>query len=169
LLQAMEYANLSASQNEEMASLYEDLMVFHIELELQHDELFSAREETEQLLRENFAAFELAPLYYWKVDEQGMVHQWNLLGAECFGQSRQNLLPGRVPLGLVVDVEHHPGLQKFLQEIFRQPQAVRTSLRNRRGSELILLGRGLPETNPPLAMVAGVPPVDSGQLEAVSL
>ena len=156
LLQAMDYSSMSKAQTDELATLYQDLMVFHIELDLQQDELFHSRERIEDLLKENFAAFELAPFFYWKVDQKGLVHHWNLLGAELFKTPRRNLAPGKVPLSLVLDAGAHLALNGFLRRTFNELGVSRMCAKDRERRPLHLFGRRLPDTTPPLALVAGV-------------
>lgn len=158
LLQAMDYAPHNQIPNQELAELYHDLMVFHIELDLQQDELFHSRERIEELLRENFAAFELAPFCYWKTDEKGMVHVWNLLGAELFKTPRRNLVPGKIPLSMVIHPDAHSDLTAFLRRVFTQQGVTRVKLRTRNDHPILLFGRKLPETSrlPHLALIAGV-------------
>lgn len=156
LLQTMEYSTMSQEQTAELAALYQDLMVFHIELDLQQDELFHSRERIEDLLKENFASFELAPFYYWKVDQRGSVHHWNLLGAELFRTPRRNLTPGKVPLSLVLDSSSQLALTGFLRRTFEEPGVSRSQVYDRDHRCLHLFGRRLPETTPPLALLAGV-------------
>lgn len=157
LLELMEIGVTKEEFPDEIASLYHNLMEFHIELDLQQDEIVQSRERIESLLRENFATFELAPFCYWKVDEMGTVLQFNLLGAELFGKPRKFLTPGRTPLSLVIAPQDHHKLNVFLNRIFKNVGVAQTRLTNRDGKPMEFVGREVPNVTGRVALVAAIP------------
>ncbi|MCX7713250.1 MAG: hypothetical protein N2035_06260 [Chthoniobacterales bacterium] len=155
LLELMEIELTDETARDEIGSLYHNLMEFQIELDLQQDEIAQGRQRIESLLQENYVTFELAPFCYWKVDEFGMVLQFNLMGAELFGKPRKYLVPGRTPLSLVIAQEDHHKLNLFIKRIFSFVGVVKARLKNREGEMMQFFGREIQSGDGRKALVAG--------------
>jgi PAS domain-containing protein len=73
--------------------------VHQIELEMQNDELRRAQQELEASRVKYFDLYDLAPVGYFTVSEQGLILEANLRGADLLGVGRirlakQPLTPG---------------------------------------------------------------------------
>ncbi len=99
--------------------LLHELQVHQIELELQNAELQDARDKTENLLETYTDLYDLAPVGYFSVDEQGLILEVNLTGAALLGIERSRLINRR--LRDFVDPPGRPAFLAFLKKIFASP------------------------------------------------
>ena len=80
------------------ARLVHELEVHQIELELQNEELRSARDELEAGLRRYTELFDFAPIGYFAVSPDGTIRELNLAAARLLGVERRRLLGRRLAL-----------------------------------------------------------------------
>ena len=72
--------------------LLHDVQVHHVELELQNEELRSAQHALEAAHAHAFELYELAPVGYCTLREDGMMVRANVMAASLFGAPRQALV-----------------------------------------------------------------------------
>lgn len=133
LLEALDYKPETAgSESTEAAALVQDLMVSHIELELQQDEIFSTREQLEAALAESSRFFDLAPFAYMQLDRTGVIHRCNLAGCELLGVPRNRFTPGKLPISLLLASESQIPVYSALRDSFNhgKPSRCRAVLAN---------------------------------------
>lgn len=93
-----------------------DVRWWQHEFEVQQAELQAARAQTESLLRKYAELHDFAPVGYFLLDERGLIHDANLLGAQLLGAERARLQ--RRNLLTFVAPACRPGLQDFLRRVF---------------------------------------------------
>ena len=71
--------------------LLHELRVHQIELEMQNDELRMAYEKLEELQARYFELYDMAPVGYFRIDENGMILEANLTGAKLLAVMPQDL------------------------------------------------------------------------------
>ncbi len=76
----------------ETSSMLHELHVHEIELEIQNEELRRTQAELEISRSKYFYLYELAPVGYCTIDDQGLIVQANLTAAALFGVPRSTLL-----------------------------------------------------------------------------
>jgi PAS domain S-box-containing protein len=81
---------------EESRQLLHELRVHQIELEMQNDELRMSEAALDAARERYFDLYDLAPVGYCTINEQGMIRQANLSAAQLFGMTRSALI--RQPL-----------------------------------------------------------------------
>lgn len=72
--------------------LLHELQVHQIELEMQNEELQQANETAETALRKFTMLYDLAPMGYFTLDEDGSIYDLNFTGADLLGDKRYSLL-----------------------------------------------------------------------------
>jgi PAS domain-containing protein len=72
--------------------LLHELQVHQIELEMQNEELRQANETTEAALKKYTMLYDLAPMGYFTLDEDGSICDLNFTGAELLGDKRFSLI-----------------------------------------------------------------------------
>ncbi len=77
---------------EEAGRLIHELQVHQIELELQNEELRRAQGELEASRARYFDLYDLAPVGYFSLSEQGLILEANLAGAGLLGLARRDLI-----------------------------------------------------------------------------
>jgi len=84
--------NLSELSHEENQALVYELRVHQIQMEMQNEELRSAQIRLENSQQRYFELYDLAPVGYCTVDQQGLVQESNLAAATLLGVPRGNLV-----------------------------------------------------------------------------
>jgi PAS domain S-box-containing protein len=84
--------NLDALSPEDARRLLHELRVHQIELEMQNEELRRAQAELEASRARYFDLYDLAPVGYFTLSEQGLILEANLTAAKLLGVERQTLL-----------------------------------------------------------------------------
>ncbi len=84
--------NLDALSPEEMRRTLHELRVHQIELELQNEELRQAQAELDAARARYFDLYNLAPVGYCTVSEQGLILEANLTAAALLGVARSALV-----------------------------------------------------------------------------
>ena len=72
--------------------LVHELQVHQIELEMQNEELKQANETAEAALKKYTMLYDLAPMGYFTLDEDGSIFDLNFTGAEILGEKRYSLV-----------------------------------------------------------------------------
>jgi PAS domain S-box-containing protein len=85
-------ARASAFSEIELQKLLHDIQVQQVELELQNDELRQAQHALEVSRARYFDLYDLAPVGYFMLDENGLIVEANLTGANLLGVPRAVLL-----------------------------------------------------------------------------
>jgi PAS domain S-box-containing protein len=80
--------------DDESQRLSHELEVHQIELEMQNAELRKSRDEVEATLERYIDLYDFAPVGYFTLDREGVIHAANLTGASIL-RSERSLLPGR--------------------------------------------------------------------------
>ena len=105
-----------SSQKLNAEKLLQELQIYQIELEMQHEELRQSRAEVEENLARATEFFDFAPASYLTLTHNGIIHEINLAGASTLGIER-SLLVGRHLGGFVVD-ESCLAFNLFLAKMF---------------------------------------------------
>ena len=101
---------------EETQRLVHELQVHQIELEMQNEELQTARVELELGLERYSDLYEFAPVGYLTLDRGGTILKANLAGARLLGQERARLIGAS--FGLFVSPTARPDFAAFVQKVF---------------------------------------------------
>lgn len=96
--------------------LVHELEVHQVELEMQNEELFRARNEAEAALRKYTNLYDFAPIGYLTLDSSGTIHAVNLSGAALLGVARSRLI-GRL-FKMFIPVDQHLFFSSFLAKVF---------------------------------------------------
>ncbi|MCF8226955.1 MAG: PAS domain-containing protein [Bacteroidales bacterium] len=78
--------------------LLHELQVHQIELEMQNEELRRANETAEAALKKYTMLYDLAPMGYFTLDEDGSISELNFTGAELLGDKRYSLVDSNFKL-----------------------------------------------------------------------
>lgn len=95
------------------AKLFHELQISQIELEMQNEELLTALE----LAETKSALYDFAPAGYFTIDQDKIIIQLNLRGAEMIGKGRAELIGSH--LGLFINQDTLPQFDEFIQQIFQ--------------------------------------------------
>jgi PAS domain S-box-containing protein len=107
---------------EETQRLIHKLQVRQIELKKQNEELQQARRETEKGLEQYADLYDSAPVGYFILNREGVIHRVNLTGAGLLEMGRSRLVDRL--FGLFVSQDSHPDFNAFLEKAFaRQAKA----------------------------------------------
>lgn len=72
--------------------LVHELQVHQIELEMQNEELKQANDTAEAALKKYTMLYDLAPMGYFTLDEDGSIYDLNFTGADLLGEKRYSLV-----------------------------------------------------------------------------
>jgi PAS domain S-box-containing protein len=86
------FDKLQETGNQEIQRLVHDLQIYHIELEMQNQELRRAQLNLEASHNKYFDLFELAPIGYFTIDKSGIILDANLTGANQLGVEKIHLI-----------------------------------------------------------------------------
>jgi PAS domain S-box-containing protein len=102
---------------EDALRLIHELRVHQNELELQNEKLRRAQEGFEDSRRQNADMFELAPIGYLTLDENGVILAANLEAARQLGTERRHLI--KKSLQVYIDEEHRDLFYMHLRKVIR--------------------------------------------------
>ena len=94
--------------------LLHELQVHQIELEMQNEELRQANETAEAALKKYTILYDLAPMGYFTLDEDGSICDLNFTGAELLGDKRYSLINSNFKLFISKES------QKVFNDFFRK-------------------------------------------------
>ncbi|MHB1458380.1 MAG: PAS domain S-box protein [Armatimonadota bacterium] len=103
---------------DEILALAFELQVHQIELEMQNDELQSAKHEAEKLKERYFDLYDFAPVGYFIFDKKGTILSANLTGSSILGIDRSSLINRRFQLYLDLDsrVEFTENISEIIEK-----------------------------------------------------
>jgi len=84
--------NLEALSHEEMQRTFHELQVHQIELEMQNEELCREQAKLDVARERCFDLYDLAPVGYCTISEQGLILEVNLIAATLLGMARGALI-----------------------------------------------------------------------------
>ncbi|MDP2853280.1 MAG: HD domain-containing protein [Smithellaceae bacterium] len=84
--------NVAALSSDEVRQMLHELRVHQIELEMQNEELCRTQKKLEASRAQYFDLYDLAPVGYFTVSEQGLILQANLTAATLLGVARGALV-----------------------------------------------------------------------------
>lgn len=93
-----------------------ELGTYQSELELQNQELRESQQRIEDALVRYSDLYDFAPVGYFSLDKQGLIHDINLTGASMLGKERKYLL-GR-PLMQLLERESHATFLRHLNYVY---------------------------------------------------
>ena len=96
--------------------LLHQLQVHQVELELQNEELQTARNDMEAGLKKYSDLYDFAPVGYFTLNVEGAIHHVNLTGSSLAGIERSRLV-GR-SFGLLLVAEQRSVFNSFLEQVF---------------------------------------------------
>jgi PAS domain S-box-containing protein len=96
-------------------ALVHELQVHQIELEMQNEELQSARAAAEEASEKYYNLFDFAPVGYFLWDVEGRILEINLAGAALLGLDRNAVIEKR--FGQFVAMEHRPAFADFCKRV----------------------------------------------------
>ena len=91
-LRASSLTNLESLVPDQAQQLFHELRVHQIELEMQNEELRHAQEQLATARARYFDLYDLAPVGYLALSEQGLILEANLTAATLFGVARDDLV-----------------------------------------------------------------------------
>jgi len=106
----------NAETEPDIKKLLHELQVHQIELEMQNEELHEANETTELALKRYTMLYDLAPMGYFTLDQNGTILELNFTGAEMLGDRRFSLVNSNFKL-FVAD-EYKSTFNDFLNKVF---------------------------------------------------
>ncbi len=112
-----------------------ELSVYHIELEMQNDELRRAQEQLEGSRSRYFDLYENAPVGYLTLDNKGVVLDMNLTAARLLGIERTFLL--NKPFAFLIAPESQDAFYLHIRDLLHSPgtRACELALRRGKGGE----------------------------------
>ena len=112
-----------------------ELSVYHIELEMQNDELRRAQEQLEESRSRYFDLYENAPVGYLTLDNKGVVSDMNLTAARLLGIKRTFLL--NKPFAFLIAPESQNAFYLHIRDLLHSPgtRACELALRRGKGGE----------------------------------
>lgn len=96
--------------------LVHELQVHQIELEMQNEELKQANETAEAALKKYTMLYDLAPMGYFTLDEDGSIYDLNFTGADLLGARRFSLVSSNFKL--FVAKESRQVFNDFFEKVY---------------------------------------------------
>ena len=126
--------NLASLSPADAQRVLHDLQVHQIELELQNEELRQAQQALETSRARYFDLYDLAPVGYFTLDENGLILEANLTGANLLGVARGALV--RQPLSRFVFGDDADAYYLHHRQLFRTgtPEAFELRLLRKGGA-----------------------------------
>lgn len=76
----------------DLLKLLHELEIYHIEMEMQNEELLKANEHVKSAVEKYTAIYDFAPMGYFTLDHEGNISELNLSGAAMLGIERSSLI-----------------------------------------------------------------------------
>jgi PAS domain S-box-containing protein len=123
----------------DLRRLQHELEVHQIELEMQNEELRTARDEVQAVLERYTDLYDFAPVGYFSLSAEGKILAVNLTGAKLLELERARLVGQS--LGALLCITSRPTFEHFLKEAFatKSRQWCKVELLKRDGSPATLL------------------------------
>jgi PAS domain S-box-containing protein len=80
---------------EKIKEVIHELQVHQVELEMQNDELITAKAEYENLLQKFLDLYEFAPIGYFTLDRNGIILKSNFIGSQLLAKEKKHVLRRR--------------------------------------------------------------------------
>ena len=109
--------NFAAHSPEEVQRAFHDLQVHQIELEMQNEILRQTQVKLEAASTRYFDLYNLAPVGYCTLSEEGMILEVNLTFAALLGMAKSNLV--KQPLAHFIYKEDHDIYFKYRRQLFK--------------------------------------------------
>lgn len=100
----------------DVKKLVHELQVHQIELEMQNEELRLAYETAEAALKKATMLYDLSPLGYLTIDQNGTIEELNFTAADMLGERRFGVVGSNLKLYLTD--ESKPVFTYFLEKVF---------------------------------------------------
>jgi two-component system cell cycle sensor histidine kinase/response regulator CckA len=127
-----ESADMKAFPGGDIQEMIHELQVHQIELEMQNEELRRTQIELEDSRNKYFDLYDLAPIGYLTVNEEGLIQEVNLTAADLLGVERRYLIKRAFSQFIALD----------FQDVFYLHRKRVFETRTRQSCELKLLKRG---------------------------
>jgi len=105
---------------EDALKLLHELGVYQLELDMQNDELRTARDELELAVNRYSFLYDHARLGFFTLDRNGTIQAANLTGARLLGDTRSQLIGQRI--GRFFTIKDRPAFAAFLGQSFSDPE-----------------------------------------------
>jgi two-component system, cell cycle sensor histidine kinase and response regulator CckA len=115
---------------DEMSTLFHELQVHQIQLELQNEALRQAQTslaETSKIYRD---FYDFAPVGFLTLDETGLIREVNLTAARQLGVTRSHLVDK--PFRFFIEVEDRDRFRLWLKQVFQEPGTQRGEIKLQR-------------------------------------
>lgn len=119
--------NHEAGLNEEVIKLLHELDVYQLELEMQNEELISAKQNAEIISQKYSALFNLAPVGYFTLNRNGTILETNLNGAMMLGDEKNVLVGSNFQNFITYGARNY--FDDFMSNIFEQKSKVSCELK----------------------------------------
>ncbi len=131
----------------ETAKLIHELEVHQIELELQNEELITARSTLQRLATQYTELYDLAPSGYFTLSSKGDILNLNLCGSQMLGKERSQLKNRR--FALFVSPDTSPVFNLFLEKVFesRRKETCEVKLLKNSDNPMCVLLTGISDNN----------------------
>ena len=123
--------DLEAMSGEDIRQMLHELRVHQVQLEMQNQELQRQQQEMAQLRARYFDLYDLAPVGYCTLSEEGIIQEANLAAATLLGVDRRMLV--KQPISGFILKEDQDIFYMFCKRLFHSGQRQVCELRIRRG------------------------------------
>jgi diguanylate cyclase (GGDEF)-like protein/PAS domain S-box-containing protein len=120
MVSAYTYTNAGILSSEETSKILHELQVHQIELEMQNDELRKTHTELDTQRKRYFDLYDLTPLGYCTLSEEGLILEANLAVATLLGMSRNELI--YKPFNRLIFIDDQDSYYLFLKQV--QPDKI---------------------------------------------
>ena len=115
----------------DLQRIFHELQVHKIELEMQNEELRRTQQELEASREKYFDLYDLAPVGYFSIDEEGMILEANLTASVLLGEERNKLV--RQPLTRFIFREDQDIYYLYSKQLFETREHQQCEVRMLKG------------------------------------
>lgn len=166
LLKNKHSLNGSQLPGKETLNVLRELEVHQVELELQNEELTSARSAAQRMAQKYAELYDFAPSGYFTLSKDGKIIELNLSGAEMLGKKRSKLINS--PFVFFISDDTKPIFNLFLYKVFtgKAKETCEVTLSaNSNSHQTDLLLTGITAGNEEQCLVSGVDITEHKQSE----
>jgi PAS domain-containing protein len=116
MLIAKQKKEIATAMETDVLKLVHELQVHQIELEMQNEELKQAHETAEMALKKYTMLYDLAPMGYFSLDQEGGICDLNFTGADMLHERRFSLLGSNFKL--FISKEYLPVFNEFFRKVY---------------------------------------------------